>query len=280
MTARDRLAVHADGIDLGPAEPHEWLCGFVYRDPTPSQRIQLKGLARRIAEFEPVALALLCPVDADEDWPENIRHRGGIVLHQLGRHSGAARWAIRGAALRGWQACREDVPTKKERRNRLATTQRSVEALVQDLRRLNPRDRMALQAAGLIGGSAMLPAHPEDDGPGWLVTNLRALDDSIAAEVARLGQPSDGDWVTDWSAGDPLNRNAATRIADDAVEIWVHFRPDRKPTATPAGPFEQLVRTINNMAREKTEDLRRSVKAALKANRERIVRQYGTPIGT
>ena len=173
--ARDRLAIHAEGIELGPADAHEWLCGFADEDPTPTRRRQLKPLAERIEEFEQAAVDLLQPDNAGQDPPANMREQGdGIGLEDLGRHAGAARWAIRAAVVRGWRALREDVPTKKERRERLKATHAATQALLGALDRLCARDRMALQAAGLKGGSSMLPAFPELDGQGWLVAAVQS----------------------------------------------------------------------------------------------------------
>src|SRR4051795_12218671 len=67
LTKRDRLAVHADGVDLGPADAHDWLCGFVYKDPTPAKQRQLRPLAKRIEQLEPAALDLLQPSDTVQD---------------------------------------------------------------------------------------------------------------------------------------------------------------------------------------------------------------------
>jgi hypothetical protein len=275
LAERDRLAVHADGVDLGPSDAHDWLCGFVYTDPTPAKQRQLRPLAKRIEQFEPAALDLLQPRDAVQDASAREDSDGeGIALETLGRHSGAARWAIRAAAVRGWHAQREDVPTRKERRERLKALDTATQTLLETLDRLGPRDRAALQAAGLKGGSKMLPAHPELDGQGWLATALQSLKDSVARDLARLGPASDGDWAQDWSAGNPSGYNDTAIIASEALMIWMHFRPCRRPTSAENGPFDRFVRILCEMATDKPKYVRRSVRAVLKEYEQPIAARY------
>jgi hypothetical protein len=284
---RGRLAIHADGVELGPVDPYEWLCGFVYDDPTPTQRRRLKPLAKRIEELEQAAVDLLQPRDAAQDPP--FREQGdGIGLEDLGRHAGAARWAIRAAVVRGWQAQRENVPTRKERRERLKATHAATQALLAALDRLRARDRMALQAAGLKGGSPMLPALPESDGQGWLVAALQSLNDCVAGDLARLGPAGGGDRVEDWSAGDRFGRNVMSVIAVEALVIWMHFQSGRlpsgqlqsgrRPSSKEDGPFYEFVGMLTNMVTGKPRYVRKWVRIALSEYARPIAARYGESV--
>jgi hypothetical protein len=173
----------SEAICLGPADPLEWLRGFVQDPPSAKLMADLQDLAERIGELEPAALELLRPDESVPDWPTGFRSPGGgIVLHELGRHSAAARWAIREAVVRGWWRYRDPVPSRAAHRAWAEEVQRATRRLLGLLRTGTPRDRMAIQQGGLLGGSPMLPARPDLDGPGWLVTVLDSLDcESVGA---------------------------------------------------------------------------------------------------
>ncbi len=174
--------------------------GFIYRDPSDDQRKQLAPLAARIKDLEPGAVELLRAVNSDEDWPANIRHPDGIVLHQLGRHSGAACWAIRGAVARGWQRYR-DVPSRAQRKRELVGWLKAAKAALGQLRTMSPHGLMALQRAvpddrlftvrvppcGQPGAAFVprLPARPDLDGKGGLQL---MLENSVGTRLDHPGR--------------------------------------------------------------------------------------------
>jgi hypothetical protein len=328
--ARDRLATHADGVELGPVDPYEWLCGFIYDDPTPAQRQQFKILAERIEQSEPAAVDLLQPDNADQDPPAsmpdllqldhagqdppasmadllqpdhagqdppaNMREQGdGIALEDLGRHAGAARWAIRSAATSGWLRACESVPTRAARKKRMTNVLRKTKALLGELRTLEPRDYMALQQTATdirlltlrypnLGRARpqllrWLPARPDLDGEGTLATMLGMLADAAEADLRRLSESGPARWK-DLQAG--VATGWPVTAAHDAMPIWLHFRRDRRPTShrnkkpsREGGSFVELVEYLHFMASGKTRDVKTDVLRAFEDYAEAIDRLYG-----
>jgi hypothetical protein len=265
----------SQGIYLGPADPLEWLRGFVDGATFATDVRELRDLADRIGDLEPSAIELLRPDGADPDCPAGFRSLGGgVVLHELGRHPAAARWAIREAVVRGWWRYRDPVPRRAAHRAWAEDVRRSARRLLDLLRTASPRDRMAIQQGGLLGGSRMLPARPDLDGPGWLATALESLERAAAAELRRLGEPSGADRQPDRRAG--ASPGPLPTAAHDAVPIWLHFRPDQRPASTEDGPFDQLVRLLEEMATGRRERyVRRDVRDALRDYATAIARTYG-----
>jgi hypothetical protein len=282
-------------IYLGPDDPLEWLRGFVGEAAAAPLMNDLRELARRIRDLEPSAVEQLRPDDADPDCPAAFRVSNdgdGIDLHDLGRHAAAARWAIRAAVLRGWWRDRETVPSRAGRRVWAEDVGRAARHLRSLLRRGSPRDRMALQASGLAGGRRMLPAHPDRDGKGWLVAALESVDVAATRDLRRLGEgpsvgPKEalnrkcGDWQPDFGAG--AAGAAIQTAAHDAVPIWLHFRPDARPTSNDSkrrsgqrtDSFDEFVAYLHEMATGEKRYVRRDVQAALKEYREAVALRYG-----
>jgi hypothetical protein len=278
----------SEAIYLGPADPLEWLRGFVQDPPSAKLMADLQDLAERIGDLEPSAIELLRPDDTDPDCPAEFRVSNdgdGVPLSDLGRHSAAARWAIRQAVVQGWRRAREAVPSRSEHGKKMQTTQEKARALLGELRTLGPRDRAALQGGGLHGGSKTLPARPDLDGEGWLVTVLESLDNAAEAELQRLGKQLEADlqqarkqksadWRPDRRAG--ASPGPLPTAAHDAVPIWLHFRRDRPPASTEDGPFDQFVGFLEEMATGRRERyVRRDVQEALRDYGTAIARTYG-----
>jgi hypothetical protein len=273
-------------IYLGPDEPLDWLRGFIGEATSERLIADLRELAERIRDLEPLAIKLLMPDDSDPDCPAEFRisnDGNGIPLNDLGRHSSAARWAIRGAVVRGWRRHREVVPTAAHRAW-AEGVQMATRKLLGLLRTAKPRDLMALQRGGLSGGSRMLPARPELDGKGWLVIALESLDRAAGADLRRLGDRNGGDRQPDLLAG--AEHATIPTAAHDAIPIWLHFRPDEPPTSNDGkretggrtGSFVTFVELLHNMATGRSgRYVRRDVQAVLKEYSKAIDCRYGRP---
>ena len=270
----ERLVGHPGGVDLGPGDPHEWLCGYVWQSPTQAQRRKLGALGERIAKHESEALQLLRIDIRDQDWPAELRHRGGIVLHQLGRHAAAAKWAVRRAVVNGWRANLEFVPTKQETREQYVAIRNSAQSLSDVLAKLCTRNRMALQHAGLLNGANVLPSEPSEKRPDNLRLVVGSLAQAAANELERLGPPSQGDWAADVAAGDPAALRPDQRLAHEAVHVWSHFRPDRRPSGKAPGPFLGFLTSLNLMATGRSANMERAAKWAVKSNVQLLSLRY------
>jgi hypothetical protein len=284
-------------IYLGPDDPLEWLRGFIGEATAAALRYDLRELAGRVRDLEPSAVKELRPDDADPDCPAAFRasnDRDGIDLHDLGRHSAAARWAIREAVVRCWWR-RRDMRTRKARRDWDEQVRRATRSLLGLLRTATPLDRMALQRRGL--SRRMLPARPSSDGEGWLVKALEALDRAVTEDLQRLGELKDADAdearkrkSADWRPG--REAGAAPRpmptVAHDALPVWLHFRPDARPTTNDGksesrrstGSFVAFVAFVDLLQQMVNSDgkgryVRREVRQALNDHAERIAQRYG-----
>jgi hypothetical protein len=286
-----RLIGHPGGVDLGPADPHEWLCGFLYSAPSKMQQDELLPLAGRIAEREPAALGFLAPDQGIEDWPAAIRHADGIVLHQLGRHSAAAQWAVRQAVARGWQR-NKDVPSRSLRKKETEKLRHAMASSLRQLRLMSPHTLMALQQSmpddrlftheiprkGASGGGLVsrLPARVDLDGKGALEQMLESLIRAADADLERLQALGVAYRWPDWAAGSAENQHVT--LAHEAVPLWLHFRPEKKPTQAiaRADTFSEFAGVMHEIATgDFNRDMKRDVPAALAYYNESIVNRYG-----
>jgi hypothetical protein len=276
----------SEPIYLGPDDPLDWLRLLIGEAASEPLMSNLREFAERIRALEPSAVEQLRPDDADPDCPAEFRisnDGGGIEFHDLGRHSAAARWAVRHAALGGWWRHRGAAPSRAAHRAWAEGVQQATHRLLYLLRTAEPHDRMALQRGGLTGGWRMLPAHPVRDGEGWLVTTLQSLDKAAGADLRHLGEPNGRDRQPDRRA------SAATEspptAAHDAVPIWLHFRPDACPSSYYSksetrqrqlpGSFVAFVELLHEMATgDKRRYVRRDVQDALREHEKAISLRY------
>jgi hypothetical protein len=104
------------------------------------------------------------------------------------------------------------------------------------------------------------------------------LNDCVARDLARLGPASGGDRLEDWSAGDRFSRSVMTVVAVEALMMWMHFRPDRAPTAAENGPFDKFVRVLCEMATGKPQYVRGWVRSVVKEYAQPIAARYSKSV--
>ena len=280
--------MHAGGADLGPVDPYAWLCGFVDEEPNSQLAKSFKPLAERLAERESEAVAILLPDDSAEDWPQEYRSNDGIGLEELGRHSGAAKWAIRAATIDIWQRCSEGVPTRAVRKIRMKAVLTKAKALLGELRTLEPHDIMALQQAARLDRSRRmsatrwLPARPDLDGEGALLYALKVLVGAAEADLKRLDESGPGRWP-DLRAG--VLTGSPVTAAHIALPIWLHFRPDKRPTSYDSakavgegGSFFDFVICLHEIATGRSRDVKPDIIRALDEYAGTITMRYSRPV--
>lgn len=284
-----RLIGHPGGVDLGPTDAHEWLCGFLYAEPTQAQREALEPLAGRIQAHEERAVDVLAPDAGDADWPQEARQRDGVVLHQLGRHEAAARWGVRQATARGWRRYR-NVPSRSARKQEMEKLRKAAIALSNQLRKLSPHSLMALQQSApddrlFVAEApsnrkpgtrfiARLPARPHLDGKGAFQRMLEGVIAAADADLHRLASIGTAYRWPDWTAGS--TENVHVTLAHEAVPLWLHFRADRRPSKSIGSrSFSELAEIMHEIATgEASRDMRRDVHAALLYYSDAISSRY------